>query len=250
MTKPQIKEYLDKIYNVRVTRVNTSNVLGIPSNHSLSLHRKWLSIHSLHYTETTRLEEGLCLHWSQLQALSHHHTRSQARVEECLIPLPLFPQHTISFVHNKHTHLLIPPSSHLVLTSRSLASLLEIVLEATGHRLQIAHATRSLTTTTRTLQSPVVYTHQHHTIPFYSVSSSHQGNRKNRSGSSECDKHDDRIFCKSCGSYRVSYQMKKYLSSTITVSTSTTLDTPFLPSPFPFHSSSLPSFIHLLTIRF
>ncbi|OAO16134.1 hypothetical protein AV274_2075, partial [Blastocystis sp. ATCC 50177/Nand II] len=25
MTKPQIKEYLDKIYNVRVTRVNTSN---------------------------------------------------------------------------------------------------------------------------------------------------------------------------------------------------------------------------------
>ena len=36
MTKPQIKEYLDKIYNVRVTRVNTSNVLGIPSNYSLS----------------------------------------------------------------------------------------------------------------------------------------------------------------------------------------------------------------------
>ena len=31
MTKPQIKEYLDKIYKVRVTRVNTSNVLGIPS---------------------------------------------------------------------------------------------------------------------------------------------------------------------------------------------------------------------------
>ena len=62
MTKPQIKEYLDKIYNVRVTRVNTSNMLGIPSNHSLSLYRKWLSIHSLHYKETTRLEEGLRLH--------------------------------------------------------------------------------------------------------------------------------------------------------------------------------------------
>lgn len=28
MTKPEIKEYLNKIYNVRVTRVNTSNVLG------------------------------------------------------------------------------------------------------------------------------------------------------------------------------------------------------------------------------
>ena len=28
MTKPEIKEYLNKIYNVRVTRVNTSNMLG------------------------------------------------------------------------------------------------------------------------------------------------------------------------------------------------------------------------------
>ena len=28
MTKPEIKEYLNKIYNVRVTRVNTSNGLG------------------------------------------------------------------------------------------------------------------------------------------------------------------------------------------------------------------------------
>lgn len=132
-----------------------------------------------------------------------------------------------------------------MLTSRSLASLLEIVLEATGHRLQIAHATRSLTTTTRTLQSPVVYTHQHHSIPFYSVSSSHRGNHKNRSGSSECDKHDDRIFCKSCGSYRVSYQMKKYLSSTITVSTSTTLHS-FPPISFSI-SFFITSFDHSFT---
>ena len=43
--------------------------------------------------------------------------------------------------------------------SRCLTSLLEAVLEATSHRLQILHATRSLTTTAGALQSPIVYTH-------------------------------------------------------------------------------------------
>ena len=43
--------------------------------------------------------------------------------------------------------------------SRRLTSLLEAVLEATSHRLQILHATRSLTTTAGALQSPIVYTH-------------------------------------------------------------------------------------------
>lgn len=140
--------------------------------------------------------------------------------------------------------------THLVLTSRSLASLLEIILEAAGHRLQIAHTTRSLTTTTRTLQSPVVYAHHSHSIRTYSVSSSHQDNRKNRNGSSGCGKHDDRIFCKSCGSCHVSYQMKKYLSSTIIVSTTTHKHTPFVSSLLLFHSSLHYFITHSLTIRF
>ena len=124
-----------------------------------------------------------------------------------------------------------------MLTSRSLTSLLEIVLEAAGHRLQIAHTTRSLTTTTRTLQSPVVYEHHFHTITIYNVSSSHRGIRKNHNGSSGCGKHDDRIFCKSCGSCHVSYQMKKYLSSIIIVSTTMHKHTPFSSSFLLFHSS-------------
>ncbi|KAK8810996.1 hypothetical protein WA556_007042 [Blastocystis sp. ATCC 50177/Nand II] len=40
MTKPQIKEYLDKIYNVRVTRVNTSNILGSGYRYTRSTTRK------------------------------------------------------------------------------------------------------------------------------------------------------------------------------------------------------------------
>lgn len=48
----------------------------------------------------------------------------------------------------------------------------------------------------------------------YNVSSWHQGIHKNRSGPSECGKHDGCIFCRSCESWCVSYQKRKYPWST------------------------------------
>lgn len=58
--------------------------------------------------------------------------------------------------NNSHA---VSVNSTTLLVSRRLTSLLEAVLEATSHRLQILHATRSLTTTAGALQSPIVYTH-------------------------------------------------------------------------------------------
>ena len=53
----------------------------------------------------------------------------------------------------------------LVLASRSLRTLLEIVLETTSHGLEVAHTTRSLTSATRTLQRPVVYARLQPSLP-------------------------------------------------------------------------------------
>lgn len=57
------------------------------------------------------------------------------------------------------THKKLPiPDTHLMLASRSFRTLLEAILETTGHRLEVAHATRALTSAARALQRPVVYT--------------------------------------------------------------------------------------------
>lgn len=101
-----------------------------------------------------------------------------------------------------------------LLVSRSLASLLETILEATSHRLQVLHTTRSLTTTTRTLQSPIVYTLIHFIFNTYNVSSWHQDIHKNHNDPSGYGTHDDCIFCKSCESLCASYRKRKYPSST------------------------------------
>ena len=84
MNKIEIKEYLQKIYGVRVTRVNTSNMLGIHTPHHTSYHRKGLSIHQNHHQERTRLEEGIRIHRSQLSSHQHHNARSQGTVDEGL----------------------------------------------------------------------------------------------------------------------------------------------------------------------
>ena len=55
--------------------------------------------------------------------------------------------------------------NNLVLEGLRLRTLLESVLETTSHCLQISHTTCSLTTTTRTLQSPVVYACTNSTPP-------------------------------------------------------------------------------------
>ena len=99
--------------------------------------------------------------------------------------------------------------TNLVLASNSFGSLSESVLETASHSLQVAHATRSLTSATRTLQSPVVYP-SNHLRNVYSDASWHRDIRKSRSGSSECGRHDDRIFCRWCASLCVSYRKKKY----------------------------------------
>ena len=65
MSKLDIKEYLTKIYNVRVVRVNTANVLGRMRD-ELKLFRlidrKGISIHSFDHPKGTRLEKGLCVY--------------------------------------------------------------------------------------------------------------------------------------------------------------------------------------------
>ena len=65
MSKLDIKEYLTKIYNVRVVRVNTANVLG-RAKEEIQLryftYRKGISIHSLDHPKGTRLEKGLCVY--------------------------------------------------------------------------------------------------------------------------------------------------------------------------------------------
>ena len=109
--------------------------------------------------------------------------------------------------------MLIPLISSL-LVSRSLASLLETILEATSHRLQVLHTTRSLTTTTRTLQSPIIYTLIHFIFNTYNVSSWHQDIHKSHNDPSGYGTHDDCIFCKSCESLCASYRKRKYPSST------------------------------------
>ena len=65
MTKLDIKEYLTKIYNVRVTRVNTANVLGRSASDISTIrmmYRKGLSLHPFNHTKGSRLEEGLCVY--------------------------------------------------------------------------------------------------------------------------------------------------------------------------------------------
>lgn len=99
MNKIEIKEYLQKIYGVRVTRVNTSNMIGIRTLHHISYHRKGLSIHQNHHQERTRLEEGIRIHRSQLSSHHHHHARSQGTVDEGLNSLSshyYFIQQTLS----------------------------------------------------------------------------------------------------------------------------------------------------------
>ena len=100
MNKLEIKEYLQKIYNVRVTRVNTSNMLGIRMLQHSSSPRKGLSIHQNHHPERTRLEEGLRIHRSQLSPRAHHNARSQRTADERL-SAPFL--HTLCFISlNEH----------------------------------------------------------------------------------------------------------------------------------------------------
>ena len=65
MSKLDIKEYLTKIYNVSVVRVNTANMLG-RANEEIQLfcfiNRKGISIHSFDHPKGTRLEKGLCVY--------------------------------------------------------------------------------------------------------------------------------------------------------------------------------------------
>ena len=110
------------------------------------------------YTRTTTRKEP---DWKKAYVFidpNYHPTNitTQEAKEQLMKDWTLFSFHS-SFIQQTITICWFLFTTHLVLTSRSLASLLETVLEATSHRLQVTHATRSLTSATRTLQRPVVY---------------------------------------------------------------------------------------------
>ena len=62
-----------------------------------------------------------------------------------------------SFQKQTNSIMLPTNDSRFHLVSRSLGTLTESVLETASHSLEVTHASSSLSTTARTLQSPVVY---------------------------------------------------------------------------------------------
>ena len=113
--------------------------------------RKGISIWSFCYAERGRLEKGVCIHRSIVSTYINDHKRSGWRVKAKLVSHCLIQTNTPLCCFRKQ--------NNLVLETLRLRTLAESVLETTSHCLQIFHTTSSLTTTTRTLQCPVVYAH-------------------------------------------------------------------------------------------